>query len=115
MVPVISYFNTSPLSTGGIEQITEVFFLFFNISCGFSSLQRDSTNEILTFRSHFTTHDFSGLFCVILERTQMNEKVLRDDSNTTYKKIDCIHFANLSLYSVNTNAGGRTVKKNKNE
>lgn len=57
--------------------------------------------EILTFKSHLT-HDSSELFCVGLERTQMNEKALRDDGDTAYKMIDCINFAKLSLYSVNT-------------
>lgn len=32
----------------------------------------------------------------------MNEKALSDDGNTAYKMIDCINFAKLSLYSVNT-------------
>lgn len=32
----------------------------------------------------------------------MNEKALNDDSNSAREKIDCIHFAKLSLYSVNT-------------
>ena len=32
----------------------------------------------------------------------MEKKALSDDSNTAYKKIDCIHCAKLSLYSVNT-------------
>lgn len=57
--------------------------------------------EILTFKSHLT-HDSSKLFFVGLERTQMNEKALHDDGNTAYKMIDCINFAKLSLYSVNT-------------
>ena len=60
----------------------------------------------------------SGLFCVVPERTDMNENALSDDSNTAYKMIDCIHFAKLSLYSVNTAPVckicrlSRTVKKN---
>lgn len=32
----------------------------------------------------------------------MNEKALSDDGNTAYKMKDCINFAKLSLYSVNT-------------
>lgn len=51
----------------------------------------------------------------------MNEKALSDDSNTAYKMIDCIHFAKLSLYSVNTAPVckicrlSRTVKKQQND